>query len=116
TRLKENRERLAQLLAGTEEPGWQPSWQSLMAPLDEMEDRLNRAWSPARHLNSVMNSEELREIHDRCLDKITEYNTELGQNSALYRAVKRLTENATAEKLDDAQRKALADSLLGFRL
>jgi oligopeptidase A len=116
TRLKENRERLAQLLAGTEEPGWQPSWQSLMALLDEMEDRLNRAWSPARHLNSVMNSEELREIHDRCLDKITEYNTELGQNSALYRAVKRLTENATAEKLDDAQRKALTDSLLGFRL
>lgn len=116
TLLKENRERLAQLLGDTEKPGWRPSWQSLMAPLDELEDRLNRVWSPVRHLNSVMNSEELREIHDRCLDKITEYNTELGQNSTLYRAVKRLDESATAEKLDDAQRKALEDALLGFRL
>lgn len=116
TLLKENRERLAQLLAKTESPDWRPSWSALITPLDELEDRLSRAWSPVRHLNSVMNSEALRKIHDSCLEKITEYGTELGQNPALYRAVKRLAESEAAEKLDSAQRKALADSLLGFRL
>ncbi|HEX7028176.1 MAG TPA: oligopeptidase A [Gammaproteobacteria bacterium] len=114
--LKENRERIAQLLVETQAPDWQPGWESLMTPLDEWEDRLNRAWSPVRHLNSVMNTEELRKIHDRCLEKITEYGTELGQNPALYRAVKSLVESRAAEKLDDTQRKALEDSLLDFRL
>lgn len=114
--LRENRQQIMQLLAKTEKPDWPPSWESLMAPLDELEDRLKRAWSPVRHLNSVMNSQELREIHDSCLEKITEYSTELGQNSALYKAVKRLAESEVAEKLDGAQHKALSDSLLEFRL
>jgi oligopeptidase A len=116
TLLKQNRERIAQLLVKTESPDWEPGWDSLMTPLDELEDRLNRAWSQVRHLNSVMNTEELRKIHDRCLEKITEYGTELGQHPVLYRAVKRLAESSVVEKLDTAQRKALADSLLEFRL
>ncbi|MGL6151814.1 MAG: oligopeptidase A, partial [Aeromonas sobria] len=36
------------------------TWDSLIAPLEEVNDRLARIWSPVSHLNSVLNSEALR--------------------------------------------------------
>ncbi|MCR4450291.1 oligopeptidase A, partial [Aeromonas veronii] len=39
------------------------TWDSLIAPLEEVNDRLSRIWSPVSHLNSVLNSEALREAH-----------------------------------------------------
>ena len=36
------------------------TWDSLIAPLEEVNDRLARVWSPVSHLNSVLNSEALR--------------------------------------------------------
>ena len=38
-----------------------PSWTSVIAPIEEADDRLSRIWSPVGHMNSVVNSEELRE-------------------------------------------------------
>ena len=35
--------------------------------LDELEDRLNKAWSPVSHMNSVVNNDELREVYNQCL-------------------------------------------------
>ncbi|EXJ10004.1 Oligopeptidase A [Nitrincola nitratireducens] len=61
-------------------------WQSLVMTLDEAGDRLSNAWSVASHLNSVMNSDELREVYNRCLPKLSEYWTEMGQNKALFDA------------------------------
>ncbi len=110
TVLESNRQVLNQLLADLS----QLSWENLIQPLDEAEDRLSRVWSPVRHLNSVMNSEAWRTAHDDCLAKITEYHTELGQNEALYHAIKNLSENTG--QLEPAQRKALDDALMSFRL
>jgi oligopeptidase A len=119
--LDDNRRRLAELLVAAKQPEWTPTWESLIAPLDEMEDRLSRAWSPIRHLNSVANSEAWRQAHDNCLEKLTAYHSELGQNVELYRAIAGLA-TAGAEGtskiivLAPAQRKALNDALRGFRL
>jgi oligopeptidase A len=108
--LEENRARLAELLAGV----MAPSWANLMAPLEAIQDRLNRVWAPVSHLNNVMASEALRAAHDACLPKISMYHTELGQNAQLFALIKRLRE--TAQALDDSQRKILDDKLLAFRL
>lgn len=37
------------------------TWDNLIQPLEEEDDRLGRAWSPVSHMNSVVNSDELRE-------------------------------------------------------
>lgn len=37
------------------------TWENFILPLTETNDRLNRAWSPVSHLNSVKNSTELHE-------------------------------------------------------
>ena len=68
----------------------EPTWESLVLPLDEIHDRLGHFWSPISHLNSVQNTPELREAYNACLPKLSEYYTELGQNKALYEAYKAL--------------------------
>ena len=111
--LQENRQQLTALLANMDDD--EPiSWDTLMQPLDELNDRLSRSWSPVRHLNSVMSSDALRAAHDVCLSKITAYYTELGQDPELYKALQRLSKHSAA--LNDTQRKALDDALLGFHL
>jgi oligopeptidase A len=83
-------------------------------PIELWEDRLERAWSPVSHLNSVMNSEALREAYNACLPKLSDYGTEMGQNERLYAAYKALAEDADA--LEPDQRKVLENALLDFHL
>ncbi|MBL4574828.1 MAG: hypothetical protein JKY51_01850, partial [Opitutaceae bacterium] len=74
--LEENREKINALLDGD----GAYSWQSLIYPLEEIDDRLSRVWSPISHLNSVLNNEEWRDAYSNCLPKLSEYSTEMGQN------------------------------------
>ncbi len=108
--LAESRGLTAKLLAQT--PPF--TWDNLVEPLEIMEDRINRTWSPVSHLNSVLNSSELREAYNACLPKLSDYGTEMGQNAELYAAYKSVYEND--KTLDPAQRKLLENALRDFHL
>lgn len=56
------------------------SWDNLAQPLEELDDRLSRAWSPIGHMHSVVNSEALHNAYSACLPKLSAYNTEVAQN------------------------------------
>ncbi|ADC61268.1 oligopeptidase A [Allochromatium vinosum] len=90
-----------------------PTWENFVEPLDEVDDRLNRTWSPVGHLNGVLNSEALRAAYNACLPKLSEYGTEVGQNEALFQAYRAV---AAQEHLDAAQRKLLENALRDFHL
>ena len=90
------------------------TWDNLVEPLEILDDRLSRAWSPVSHMNSVVNSEELRKAYNACLPKLSDYSTEMGQNERLYRAYKQIREND--KRLDTAQIKSLDNALLDFEL
>jgi oligopeptidase A len=91
------------------------SWDSLVVPLEEMQHRLSRTWSPVGHLNGVANSDELRAAYNACLPLLTVWHTELGQNEKLYRAYESILANQGAT-LSAAQRKLLENALRDFRL
>ncbi|HBX35980.1 MAG TPA: oligopeptidase A [Pseudohongiella sp.] len=93
-----------------------PAWDSLMGVLDELDDRIGKVWSTASHLNSVMNTPEIRQAYTDCQPLISEYYSALGQSEALYQRVKALYEAAEALSLNASQRKILNDSLLDFEL
>ena len=112
-KLEENKKALHVLLKAQAE---QPNWISLMLPLDELDNRLDRIWSPIRHLNSVMDSPATRGAYDQCLEAITDYQTGIGQNAELFEAISKIRVAAKSLNLDDAQIKALDDALLGFKL
>ena len=108
--LSENREAVQRLL----DSGQQHDWKNLIEPLELIGDRLSRAWSPVSHMNSVVNNDELRQAYNACLPKLSDYATEMGQNSALCDAYKAVA--AKREGLDEAQSKLLDNALLDFRL
>ena len=108
--LAENRANIETLLDGLKEP----TWATLVEPIELWEDRLERVWSPISHMNSVLNSDELREAYNACLPKLSEYGTEMGQNEKLFKAYKMLAESA--EGLSEDQQKVLDNALLDFKL
>ncbi len=110
--LSDNRRQLDALLAD----GRDHDYDSLVRPLEAMTDRLSKAWSPVSHLNSVMNSEELRAAYNACLPKLSEYSTELGQNEALFRAYEQISQRPEFNRLTAAQRKTVENALRDFRL
>ena len=93
-----------------------PSWTSVIAPIEEADDRLSRIWSPVGHMNSVVNSEELREAYESCLPILSEYGTWVGQHKGLYEAYKAIKASEEYATLTRAQQKTISDSLRDFEL
>lgn len=92
-----------------------PTWQQLITPLEEADDRLSRSWSPVSHLNAVKNNPELREAYQACLPKLSDYSTWFNQNPELFKAYQALANNKDAQ-LNTAQQKMLDNALRDFRL
>ena len=110
--LTDNRATLERLLAANPTP----TWNNLIQPLEELEDRLSRIWSPVNHLHSVLDSEELRAAYNACLPKLSAYYTELGQHQGLYRAYQQIADGPEYAQLNAAQRRVIDNALRDFRL
>ncbi len=92
------------------------TWENLIEPLENVEDKLNKAWSPVSHMNSVVNSDELRDAYNACLPKLSAYSTEMGQNEALFKAYHFIEGSDEFASLDIAQQKIIRNALRDFKL
>jgi oligopeptidase A len=110
--LAENRSHVAEVLQN-EAPR---TWESFIQPLEELDDRLNRAWSPVSHLHSVADNDDLPIAYNKCLPKLSDYATEMGQNEDLYRAYMQIAESDEYKRLSIAQQKIIDNTLRDFRL
>lgn len=110
--INENRQKLKELLEKTSPY----TWDNLMAPLEEMTDRLSKMWSPVSHMHAVVETEALRNEYKKCLPLLTEYHTELMQNETLYKAIKSIAESEEYKNLNTAQRKVIDNELRDFKL
>lgn len=108
----ENRAKIERLLAANTVY----TWDNLIDPLEDLEDRLNKAWSPVNHLHSVLDSEALRAAYNACLPKLSAYYSELGQHQGLYRAYQHIADGPEYARFSPAQRKVIANALRDFRL
>jgi oligopeptidase A len=107
-----NRELLQKLLKENEHY----TWDNLIEPLENADDRLSRVWSPASHMNSVVNSDALRDAYNNCLPLLSEYSTEMGQNVELYEAYQSIKDSPEFNNLDEAQKKIINNALRDFHL
>jgi len=108
--IAEQRARVAQIEA---DPS--PSFRTVVEPLEELQHRLSRVWSPVGHLNAVMNSEPLRTAYNACLPLLSEYHTDVAQSERLYRAYSHVSQSESAA-LDTVQRELIEHALRDFRL
>jgi len=92
------------------------TWRDTVAPLENANERLGRAWGQVGHLNAVMNSAELREVYNANLPKLTAYYTELGHNERLFNKNKCLRLSSEFATLTPAQQKIIDNELRDFRL
>ncbi len=94
----------------------QYTWENLIEPLENAEDQLNKAWSPVSHMNSVVNTDDLREAYNACLPKLSAYSTEIGQNEQLFNAYQVIAKSDEFATLDSAQKKIIHNALRDFKL
>ncbi len=110
--LSESRRELEQILEGA----GNYTWENFAQPIEDMEERLDRMWSPVSHLNAVVNSDALRAAYNEGLPRISEFHTELAQDERLYRAYKMIASSPELEGLSQAQKKIIENALRDFRL
>ncbi|HEY7996037.1 MAG TPA: M3 family metallopeptidase, partial [Steroidobacteraceae bacterium] len=108
--LSENRARIEELSTVP-----QPTFASVVEPLEELQHRISRTWSPVSHLNAVLNSDALRAGYNACLPLLSAYQTDLAQSEPLFRAYRTVAEQEGAA-LAPAQRQLLQHRVRDFRL
>ena len=105
------RSKLDELLDSTAEP----NFDSLVAPLEDMEHELSRVWSPVSHLQGVLGSREWRDAYNAALPILTEYGTEISQNARLQQAYAHVDSRLPANT-SESRRSTVTHALRDFRL
>jgi len=92
------------------------TWQSLVEPIDAIDDVLSKLFSPVSHMNSVVSTDGLRDAYESCLPLLSEYGTFVGQHQGLYQAYQSLKDSSEFSTLTTAQQKVITNALRDFKL
>jgi oligopeptidase A len=108
--LQQSRIRIEQLAALE-----RPTFATVVEPLEELQHRVSRTWSPVSHLNAVLNSDALRNGYNACLPLLSAYQTDLAQSEPLYRAYRTIADQE-GDALGPVRKQVLEHALRDFRL
>jgi oligopeptidase A len=81
------------------------SWETVVQPIERIQDRLGFGWGIVEHLMGVKNSTPLRTAYDEAEPRVVGFFTRMGQSEAIYRALVALRDGAGGRSLDAAQRR-----------
>lgn len=111
TALTEARTQIAAIKSQSE-----TTWANTVEPLTDITERVGRIWGVVAHLNSVVDTPELRAVYNELMPEITVFFTEIGQDIELYERFKTIKASAAFAKLTDAQQTKLNHDLRDFVL
>ncbi|HEY4990426.1 MAG TPA: M3 family metallopeptidase [Opitutaceae bacterium] len=83
--------------------------------LDEATDALNRAWSRVTHLQSVADSPQLREAHNRSLPKVSAFLASIPLRPALWARLRGYSDTTAARSLTGVRARFMGETLAEFR-
>lgn len=92
------------------------TWQNTVEPLTDLTEKIGRIWSVVSHLNSVVDTPELRKIYNELMPEITVFFTEIGQDIELYERFKAIKNSPEFDRLDPARQTKLEHDLRDFVL
>ena len=104
------------VLAQLEAPSDNVTWESFVTPLENTTERLGRAWGIVGHLNSVIDTPELRAAYNENQPRVTEFWTALSQNEVLFGKYKAIKNSPGFDALSPARKKIIENALRDFRL
>ena len=111
TAIAEAREQIAAIKAQTH-----TDWANTVEKLTDITERVGRIWSVVSHLNSVVDTPELRAVYNELMPEITIFFTEIGQDIELYSRFKIIKNSAEFDTLSPAQQTKLNHDLRDFVL
>jgi oligopeptidase A len=88
-----------------------PTWEGLVDPLTEIEERLRWSWGIVGHLMGVKNSPELRDAYEEVQPLLVQFVSRLGQSKPIYEAFKQIRASADWDSLDPAQQRIVESSI-----
>ena len=104
------------LVTELEAPMAQVTWANFVEPLENATEQLGRAWSIVGHLNSVVDTPELRATYNENQPRLVEFWTALGQNLALFEKYKAVQNGPEYASLSGARKKVIDNAVRDFRL
>ncbi|MEA5510325.1 M3 family metallopeptidase [Crocosphaera sp. UHCC 0190] len=87
------------------------SWEGLVEPLTEIEEKLTWTWGIIGHLMGVKNSPELRQAYETVQPQVVEFINKLSQSKPLYQAFKTLKESSVWDSLENAQKRIVETAI-----
>ncbi len=84
-------------------------WVKVMNPLNKINEELRWSWGVISHLNSVKNSEQLRNVYAKFLPNVINLGNKFGQSKIIYKALKILRE---ANNLDLTRNRILDKEII----
>ena len=111
TAIAEAREQIAAIKAQKH-----TDWANTVEKLTDITERVGRIWSVVSHLNSVVDTPELRTVYNELMPEITIFFTEIGQDIELYNRFKIIKNSAEFDTLSPAQQTKLNHDLRDFVL
>ena len=83
--------------------------------LEEATEDLSLAWQKVSHLDTVCNSEPLREVHNEMLPKVTEFWARIPLNDKLWNILRRYAESEEGKVHTGVERRFIDETVADFR-
>ena len=82
--------------------------------LEQSTTSLDEAWGLVAHLDSVCNSDELRNAYNDILPAVTEFGAKIPLDAKLWQTIKNFAESEEAKNLDPIDRRLLEETIKDF--
>jgi oligopeptidase A len=96
--------------------GQVPTWDNLMAPLDQLDYDMTRVWSPVGHLMGVMNSDELRRAHEAMQPEVIKFGLQTAQSRTIYDALCSLQKSTNWSTLPKSRQRIVERNIVMMKL
>lgn len=93
-----------------------PTWISAIQPLEEASEAIDSVWNVIAHLNSVQNTDSVRQAYEVVLAKITDFFTEIMQNEQLYQTYLKVQATPEFSTLTKPQQTIIEHAIRDFKL
>jgi len=66
------------------------NYETILKPLQDLDEELGLFFTPLSHLNSVMNSDETQKAYEESLPLLSKFSSEIAQNEALFKKIEQI--------------------------
>ena len=88
-----------------------PTWDGLLAPLEELGRAFEYCWGPVGHLMAVKNSDALRKAFQAVQPKVVQLSLKMSQSKPVYQALCAIRDGSEWETLEPAQQRIITEKI-----